>query len=293
MEKLTIFTPTYNRRDQIIKLYYSLCRQTISDFVWLIVDDGSVDGTQAQVERWIEEKRVFIQYYRQKNSGKYKALEQGIAFCETPWFICVDSDDQLENNAVQTMVKDIALSRNANCIGFIYPRRMREVATQQWMPENVNEVHIVDTRILYGVTETAILCKTEYLKKLIFKQFPEEKFVSEEVLYVQLVQYGKFVVRKDAFYLSEYQQDGLTKNLFKHWIENPRSTIFLLRGRFCDSVRYPPWICLRERIKCILNLNAVCLCCNLPIKKHTPSLAYSYLLYFPSILWREMRFIRY
>ena len=50
MERLfTIGTPTYNRKDLLLRLYESLKRQTFRDFVWLIVDDGSTDGTKELV----------------------------------------------------------------------------------------------------------------------------------------------------------------------------------------------------------------------------------------------------
>ena len=50
MKTLTVFTPTYNRKHTICRTYESLCRQTSSDFDWLIIDDGSTDGTREWVE---------------------------------------------------------------------------------------------------------------------------------------------------------------------------------------------------------------------------------------------------
>ena len=42
---LTILTPTYNRANRLNKLYESLLSQTVGEFKWLIVDDGSTDNT--------------------------------------------------------------------------------------------------------------------------------------------------------------------------------------------------------------------------------------------------------
>lgn len=50
MKLLTIFTPTYNRKHTIGRTYDSLLRQTSKDFNWLIIDDGSIDGTKEWVE---------------------------------------------------------------------------------------------------------------------------------------------------------------------------------------------------------------------------------------------------
>ena len=47
MKTITIFTPTYNRKKNLKKLYSSLLNQKQKDnFTWLIVDDGSTDGTK-------------------------------------------------------------------------------------------------------------------------------------------------------------------------------------------------------------------------------------------------------
>lgn len=39
---ITVFTPTYNRRHTLERLYKSLCRQTSFNFEWLVVDDGDI-----------------------------------------------------------------------------------------------------------------------------------------------------------------------------------------------------------------------------------------------------------
>ena len=49
--KLTIFTPTYNRSDKLFKIYDSLIKQKSNDIEWIIIDDGSIDGTKGVVEK--------------------------------------------------------------------------------------------------------------------------------------------------------------------------------------------------------------------------------------------------
>ena len=53
--KLTIFTPTYNRKHLLPNLYSSLKMQTNKNFVWLVIDDGSSDGTEELFNAWKEE----------------------------------------------------------------------------------------------------------------------------------------------------------------------------------------------------------------------------------------------
>lgn len=59
MAFLTVFTPTYNRAHTLSRTYQSLCRQECKDFVWLVVDDGSTDGTADLVRSWQQEANGF------------------------------------------------------------------------------------------------------------------------------------------------------------------------------------------------------------------------------------------
>lgn len=46
MERITVFTPTYNRAKSLPRVFESLMHQTYNDFFWIIVDDGSTDNTK-------------------------------------------------------------------------------------------------------------------------------------------------------------------------------------------------------------------------------------------------------
>ena len=289
--EITLFTPTYNREWELKELYESLVNQTNYDFQWLIVDDGSTDGTCETVNAWIKEDRICIRYLYQKNQGKCAALKNGIRNCDTPWFFCVDSDDTLCCNAVQSMLEDIHAECAHSGIGFVYPQIMSR-GDGRWIPDAIHTINIMDLKNLYGVTETAILFKTKYLKKIEIPLFEGEKFLSEEVLYIQLVEYGAFVPRKTGFYCSEYRDNGLTRNLFDHWVRNPKGTVLLMRQRFEYSRKYRVTYRIWERVKCIMNLNALCMVCRLRIHENTPSIIYSVALFIPSIIWKRIRFRR-
>lgn len=290
MKKLTIFTPTYNRQDTLVQLYESLKSQSAQDFLWMIVDDGSTDDTLRSVQRWVKEKNIDIQYFSQINQGKHMAMAKAVAECQTPWFICVDSDDVMPSNAVRELLVDIGCALPVGCIGYIYPRYAAGGSEQMLFPDRLPPIHIMDAKNLCQIRETAILFQTKYLKKLNFPHFSGETFLSEEILYIQLAQYGKFLPRNRMVYQSEYRRDGLTHNLFRVWMKNPHGTVLLLNERYKFCGKYCFWTRVRERTKCILNLNAFCMACNTPVLRVTPNKWYSILTYLPSLVWRRIRF---
>lgn len=290
MSVLTIFTPTFNRKAKLSELYDSLLRQTNQQFQWLIVDDGSGDGTGNLVQKWISERNIQIRYVYQENGGKMRAMARGIALCETPWMICVDSDDRLSENAVEIMMRNLYSANGDSNAGFVYPQRLNGITAPKWLPDDVCSINIMDLKHLYGIAESAILFRTSYLKQVEIPSFEKENFLSEEVVYNRLAEFGSFTPINERFYISEYQGDGVTSNLFQLWLKNPKGTLCLLQNRFAYCGRYPMLPRVKNRIKCIMNLNAFCISCGLSVLKETPSSLYSILLFFPSLLWKRIRF---
>lgn len=92
----TIFTPTYNRAQTLPRLYKSIQNLTVRDFEWVIVDDGSNDGTEALVKQWQTEDNNFsIRYFWQTNQHKKVAFNHGVQKARGKWFVAIDSDDEL------------------------------------------------------------------------------------------------------------------------------------------------------------------------------------------------------
>ena len=100
----TVFTPAYNRYHTIYRVYNSLIAQTINDFEWIIVDDGSTDGTAALVEQWLEERKLNITFIRQTNKGKFITLIETIEKAKGEWFLIADSDDEFEPDTLEVFL---------------------------------------------------------------------------------------------------------------------------------------------------------------------------------------------
>ena len=132
MKRLTVFTPTYNRKHTIHRTYESLCRQTSGDFDWLIIDDGSSDGTREWVESlgekivvkgrsfdWmgrildgedenhfvIKNTRFTIEYIYKSNGGLYTGYNVAYSTIKTELCVCIDSDDYMPDDAVEKIVR--------------------------------------------------------------------------------------------------------------------------------------------------------------------------------------------
>ena len=89
----TVFTATYNRAGLLHRVFDDLERQTDQDFEWLIVDDGSTDGTEALVRDWAARAAFPVRYVPQPHSGKHVAFNRGVREARGRLFLSWDSDD--------------------------------------------------------------------------------------------------------------------------------------------------------------------------------------------------------
>lgn len=106
MRTFTICTPTYNRASCLDRVYESLEQQTLRDFEWLIVDDGSTDNTREIVEDYIQRKQMPIRYLYKENGGKHTAVNLGVSQAEGEFFVVADSDDSFKPESLEIFLKE-------------------------------------------------------------------------------------------------------------------------------------------------------------------------------------------
>jgi glycosyltransferase involved in cell wall biosynthesis len=231
MSLITIVTPTYNRYIELQRLYKSLCEQTCKEFIWIIIDDGSTDNTDKLVDVFQKKSDFLIKYIYQENAGKHVAYNTALDTMGIDGYhIVVDSDDWLAIDAVENILQDLEKSSNKE-IGIVYPKYGRD-SNPQWLSDNVKYVSIPDIKLKYGLSiETAIVIKNLFIGQLRLPSFEGEKFLSEEIFYIMLSEFGKFLPLNRRIYFFEYLEHGLTNNLFHLWKKNPKSTYLLFKER--------------------------------------------------------------
>jgi len=100
---ITVFTPTYNRYNTLIRVYESLLHQNYDLFDWLIVDDGSVDGTYGLISELEKQSPFQIEYFYQENGGKHRAHNTALGLSNSELLLILDSDDELCPGAIETI----------------------------------------------------------------------------------------------------------------------------------------------------------------------------------------------
>lgn len=183
MVKFTIFTPTYNRENSLARCYSSILSQDVDSIEWLIVDDGSNDGTRNLVLQFIDESKLNIRYIYQENAGKQAAWNMGVINAYGKYFIGLDSDDALEENILKETEYYLDKIENNNSVIGMRCRAKRvpdTIIKKKSFSENDNDIKSWFEEFASGIFEERIdIFKTKIIKEYLYPVEPGVKFIPE------------------------------------------------------------------------------------------------------------------
>lgn len=223
---LSIITPTFNRGKFLPHCFGSLCRQTDSDFEWIVIDDGSEDDT---VELIRSLKADFpILFHRQENGGKHTALNAAHPFVHGQFVLILDSDDTLIPTAVEqikTAWKRYQPEAEIGIVTFLKGEAEGKpvcIAPDEGVPVDIMRYR----RKCFTGSDCCEVIRAELFLRYPFPVFEGERFLSEGALWNRVSLSHRCVYVNRVIYLCEYQPDGLTKSGKKLRIHNPRGGMY-------------------------------------------------------------------
>lgn len=225
---LTIFTPAYNRAYTIHKCYESLKRQTSKDFIWLVVDDGSTDGTKNLILKWQEEVDFEIRYIYKENGGMHTAHNTAYENIDTELNVCIDSDDYMTDDAVEIIVSEWKKVRNENIagIGALNVFEDRKVIGSKF-PEDLKKAKYFDIYHKYGVRgDKKFIYRTDLIRNFPYPEFKDEKYVGLDYKYKKLDENYELALINEVVCIVEYMDDGSSKNMLRQYRKNPKGWCF-------------------------------------------------------------------
>lgn len=224
---ITVFTPTYNRAYCLHTGYEALCRQTLKDFIWLVVDDGSTDNTKELVEEWQKKDNGFeIQYLYKENGGLASGYNAAIAVMDTELSVCVDSDDYLADDAIEKVVKYWRANGSETVAGIVGLDCTPDGEIIGDLLPNQKTVNLIDLLVgKYPLVngDRKIFVRTDLYKSVSpMKEFPDERDFNPHYLHIKISKQYDFLVLNEKLCCVDYQTDGMTNTVFKQYLRSPK-----------------------------------------------------------------------
>jgi glycosyltransferase involved in cell wall biosynthesis len=228
MKKITVFTPTYNRAYCLHQCYESLKMQTSTNFIWLIIDDGSSDNTQELVASWINENKVEIMYYWQENQGMHAAHNTAYQLIGTELNVCIDSDDYMPNYAIEKIIhfwEKYGSEKVSGIIGLDSTYEGNIIGSE--FPSKLKQTTLFHLYNKHGVTgDKKLVYRTDLTRNYVYPVFPEEKYVGLAYKYYKIDQQYEMLLMNEIICCVEYLPDGSSLNMLNQYRRNPKGFAF-------------------------------------------------------------------
>lgn len=222
---LTVVTATYNRAHTLSRLFDSLLQQTMLDFEWVVVNDGSTDETERLLNEFQSHAVFPVKVITQKNAGKHVAINSGVDVSSGEWIYLVDSDDALPVDAVEVFTAAVNSHEDETTVGYCYRKQVFSgKIVGRPIEGSMSEMTLMTPTAAGNFYEgdLAYIFKRAALIKHPFPVFDDEKFVPELLIWNRVADEGriKFFGNK-VLYLCEYLEDGYSANFSKMLRRNP------------------------------------------------------------------------
>jgi len=222
--KISVIMPVYNAEKTIERAILSIINQTYNNIELILINDGSTDETESIIKKYIEkEKKIYIRYYFQENSGPSIAKNLGIDMAIGEYILFVDSDDTISENYIESLVIN---QKEGTLIGASY----KIIEGIKRKNKNV-KITIKDYYIRDEILNNLVVGKLNGF--VVLYLFNKEKmkniYFEKDIIYMEdtlfLIKYiinnniNNIIYLKDIYY-NYYQTDGSITNNTNKIIKN-------------------------------------------------------------------------
>lgn len=219
----SIIIPAYNVSRYITRCIESVRQQTCADIEIIIIDDGSTDSTGELSDQFsAQDERITV--IHQMNQGTLKARKSGIKKATGKYVFFVDSDDWIERNMIEVMVKKASINDSE----IVFAGVVRENEDLITIKKDVSEEKVYDEsnlalfyRTLFGnededntgvfLSVCSKCIKTDIVKKVFETEIESTRLMEDtSMILASCVWAQKVTLLSDAFYHYCMRYDSAT-----------------------------------------------------------------------------------
>jgi glycosyltransferase involved in cell wall biosynthesis len=250
---ISVLTPAYNRAHTLGRLYESLLAQTYREFEWVVIDDGSEDGTEALVRSWIADGPIEICYHRQPNRGKHVAVNAGLELARGEYTSIVDSDDWFPPDALERLMHHWSRippeQRDgfSGVVGLCAYDDGRIVGDRY--PSDPLDCDPAELTYVYRVRgDKQSLVRTSVLREFPFP-FDDVRYVTPQLVWNRMALKYRERHVNEVVLVKEYRRGGISTRALELQIRAAPAT----RQFYLEEVRLPRAIPLGRRLRSYAN----------------------------------------
>jgi len=156
--KVTVITSVYNGEAYFDRAVPSILNQTYRDFEYLIIDDGSTDGTVQFLED-LEKKDERVRVLRNGRMGRAKALNYALEQARGEYIVQQDFDDESYPERIKSQVEFLDANPRVGMVGTWYildDKNRGERYIRKWPVDNSAIRKMMAKTIPFALTQVTL-----------------------------------------------------------------------------------------------------------------------------------------
>lgn len=215
MARVSIIIPIYNAEKHLRETLESVVGQSFYDWVCILVNDGSTDGSQSIIDSYCGRDERFVSFNKDNEGSPDLARKYGWERAETEWVMHLDSDDVIEPSYLEKMLsRQNQTESDVVCSRIMYHRsglegELYSIPDQSFDMSLVLTGHDAFAKTIGGweITCAGMLFRLNLTNKIIHGEYIN----SDEFTFRQILFHAQKVAFVDAKYFCRENDDSVSR----------------------------------------------------------------------------------
>lgn len=190
--EISVVMSVYNGERYLAESIQSILDQTFSDFEFIIIDDGSTDGSLDILQFYMKKDDRIILMSRE-NKGLIASLNEGICLAKGKYIARMDADDVSYKKRFEKQIRFLEANTEVGVCGSWVKVFGESIKTKLWkMPITDNELK---PRLIFSVpfAHPSVMMRSGLIKKLGLRYNQDYKNAEDYKFWLDLSDHTRFV----------------------------------------------------------------------------------------------------
>jgi hypothetical protein len=224
--QISVIMAVWNAQRYLGQCLRSMSRQTVSDYEFIIVDDGSTDGSRGLLERWARKDRR-IRLIARENRGLTRSLNEALAVARGDYIARMDADDISLPNRFELQIDYLARAPECVAVG----SEVLLIDPEGWpiAPRGHDQTHDeICRKLLQGnggaMSHPAVIVRASVLRAI--GGYDERFAVAQDFdLFLRLAEVGQLANLPEVLLLWRQSKQSVNQTRHAQWNEVKRMAL--------------------------------------------------------------------
>lgn len=215
---ISILMPVYNAGDFLVEAIESIRKQTLKDWEFIVIDDGSTDESDEILKKYAKKDSRIRIFRFKKNKGLSFALNYGLNKVRGKYLARMDADDISYPKRLKTQLRYLIRNPKVVAVGSqvkLINEKGNFIGYKKFPTDPKKIYQMMGT--MMAIQHPTLLTYTKIIKKCPYANHTTAEDVS---MFFKVLQYGDFLNTKEVLFKYRIRKNSNS-------LKNPKKTFYL------------------------------------------------------------------